>query len=383
MFTKNKLTRSVFYCYLPIIIIFVVIRILSSYGYLKFLGVTGTYLVNAGIQVILMFSIPVFLFSAINKNKIKDTLKFYNFKKISLSAILISIAIGFIVYVLNVYTSSFFSSLLSELGYRSSSSSVLIAGYPFWLFLVNIFVTAVLPAICEETAHRGMLLKGLSPVGRISAIVLSSILFGLLHLNIEQTFYTILIGFLLGYIVSVCDNIYPAIIIHFMNNALSVTMGYSAHHNLGLDYLFDFVNKSMSNNSVIGMLFFITFIGTLVILLRYLIKRLFRETALKNINKLQSELMKEITKENFIKEIDDIFRGIKSSERKDVVMNFQDFHKLYQDKSFDIGNSSNLDKKIMSDYKPYRMDVVTKVLLIASFALTFAVTLLTFIWGVI
>ena len=383
MFTKNKLTRSVFYCYLPIIIIFVVIRILSSYGYLKFLGVTGTYLVNTGIQIILMFSIPVFLFSAINKNKIKDTLKFYNFKKISLSAILISIAIGFIVYVLNVYASSFFSSLLSELGYRSSSSSVLIAGYPFWLFLVNIFVTAVLPAICEETAHRGMLLKGLSPVGRISAIVLSSLLFGLLHLNIEQTFYTILIGLLLGYIVSVCDNIYPAIIIHFMNNALSVTMGYSAHHNLGLDFIFDFVNKSMSNNSVIGMLFFITFIGTLVILLRYLIKRLFRETALKNINKLQSELMKEITKENFIKEIDDIFRGIKSSERKDVVMNFQDFHRLYQNKSIDIGASSELDKKILSDYKPYRMDVVTRVLLIASFVLTFAVTFLTFIWGVI
>ena len=383
MSIKNKLTRRTFYCYFPIIVIFVIIRILSYYGYLNFLGVVGTYLVNAGIQIILMFLIPVFLFSLISKNKVKDTFKFFNYRKISFKAVIISILIGIIVYILNVFVATIFSSFLAELGYKSSSSGIKVNGYPIWLLFVNLLVTAVLPAICEETTHRGMLLKGLSPMGRMWAIVLSSTLFGLLHLNVEQVFYTILIGLLLGYIVSVTDTIYPAMIVHFMNNAISVVMGYSSHHNLGFDYLFTFITENISNSPILGVLFLILFIATLVIALKYLIKLLFRETAMKNIGTLQNEVFKEIARENYLKEMYNILNGTENKSNDKVVMKFEEFDKLYQEKSFNLGHSSFLDKKISSDVRRYRMDFVTRVLLIASFLLSFTVTLLTFLWGIL
>ncbi len=383
MSIKNKLTRNVFYCYLPIIVIFVVIRILSGYGYLSFLGTVGTYLVNAGIQIVLLFSIPVFIFPRLQKIKVKDALKFYNFRKISIRAVLISILIGIIVYILNVFVASFFSSVLTGVGYRSVSGSQTISGYPFWLLLINLLVTAVLPAICEETAHRGMLLKGLSPAGRMWAIVLSSVLFGLLHLNIEQVFYTTIIGFLVGYVASVTDTIYPAMIIHFMNNAISVVMGYSSAHNLGYDALFTFITNNINQNPILGILFLIFFIATLVIVLRYLIKLLFRETALKNIGTLQKELLKEITRESYLKELDDIYNGFEPTEKRNMTVDFETFNKLYQEKSFDLGQSSSLDKKLMSDFRPYKMDAVTKILIAASVLLTFAITFLTFLWGIL
>ena len=98
---------------------------------------------------------------------------------------------------------------------------------------------------------------------------------------------------------------------------------------------------------------------------------------------MQEELFKEITKENYLSELDNIFNGTQNGQKNEVVMKFEDFHKLYQEKSVDLGNSSNLDKKLASDFRAYKMDAVTKILMIASFALTFAVTLLTFIWGIL
>lgn len=366
------------------IVIFVVIRILSGYGYLTFLGTVGTYLVNAGIQILLMFSIPIFLFSRLQKTKIKQTFSFYKFKKISLKAIVISILIGVIVYILNVYVATIFSTFLELVGFRTSKGGgSAVAGYPLWLLFINLFVTAVLPAICEETAHRGMLLRGLSPMGRIWAIVLSSLLFGLLHLNVEQVFYTIVMGLFLGYLASVTDNIYPVMIVHFMNNAISVVMGYSTVHKLGYDFLFTFITENINLNPILGVAFLIFFIATLIIVLRYLIKLLFRETALKNINALQRELFKEIAKDSYLKELNDAYNGVESGDKKEVVMDFDDFHKLYQSKSVDLGQSSDLDKKLMLDPRPYRMDVVTKILLIASVLITFAVTFLTFLWGIL
>ena len=226
---KNKLVRNVLYCYLPIVVLFVVIRALSAFGVFSFLGAQASNVLTIVIQIGLLFSTSIFIFAVTRKSKVSQVFKFYGFRRINWKAILLSIAIGVVVYFLNIIISTFFNSFISMLGYRSAGSGGSDgASYPVWLLFVNIFMTAVLPAICEETAHRGMLLKGLGPLGQKWAIIISSVLFGLLHLNIEQVFYATLIGFLLGYISTICENIYPAIIIHFMNNFLSVFMNFSS-----------------------------------------------------------------------------------------------------------------------------------------------------------
>lgn len=382
MSIKNKLTRNVLWCYLPIIVIFITIKILSAFGLLNFLGIVGNYIVNAFIQIGLLFLIPIFIFSLLQKNKIKDTFNFYGYKKISLKAVIISILIGIIVYVLNVFVASFFSSIISSLGYKPSAS-ITMTSYPIWLLFINIVTTAVLPAICEETTHRGMLLKGFSPMGRFWAIFLSSLLFGLLHLNIEQFFYATLIGLLLGYISTICDTIYPAMIIHFMNNFISVLMGYSQVNNLHFDFLFTWIVENLQLNPILGMLFFITFIATLIIALKYLIRLLFRETTVKNMTKLQDELFKEIAKENYLKELEEIANSGKETKKEDVTISFEEFDKIYQNKSIDLGQSTHLDKNLMRENKPYKYDFVTIILLVSCLILAGGMTLFTLIWGII
>ena len=334
MSIKNKLTRSVLYCYLPIVVLFAVLRMLSTFGVFSFLGKTGSYIINAFIQIGLLFTVSVFLFSFLQKNKIKDTFNFYGYRKMSFKAVLISVLIGIIIYVLNIFVASFFNNILSLFGYKFQSSSIL-KSYPVWLLFVNIFITAVLPAVCEETAHRGMLLKGLSPLGRKKAIIISAILFGLLHMNIEQFFYATIIGVVLGYISTVCETIYPAIIIHFMNNAISVFMGFSQVNNLGFDFLFTWINNSLVNNPVLGFIFMLLFISLLLISLKYLIKLLFKNTSFKRMSKLQEELFKVFAREAYLRELEDMANG-KITQNVGTI-SFEDFDKLYKTKSIDIG----------------------------------------------
>lgn len=380
MSIKNKITKSSFYCYLLIVIVFVAIRMLSEFNVLSFLGPTGKYILNAFIQIGLLFTISVFMFKSLTKSKTKDVFSFYGYKKISWRAVLISIAIGIVVYVLNIFVATFFNTLLSAIGYKFSSSS-LPSSYPVWLLLINLFVTAFLPAVCEETAHRGMLLKSMSCAGKWKAIIISSLLFGLLHLNIEQFFYATLIGLLLGFITTGSDTIYPAMIIHFMNNAISVLMGFSKVRGLGLDAMFTWINYSAANNPVVGMIFVLCLITLLSMLLIWLINKLFKHTIIKNISVIQNELFKEIARKNYIKQLNDVAQGNEVNDN--VPISFEEFDQMYQSKSLALGHTSEIENKMLSDPKPYKMDGITKTLMITAFILTAAVTIFTLIWGIL
>lgn len=378
---KNRLTRNVMICYFPMIVLFVAIRIMSHYKLFSFLGTVGSYILNAAIQILIMFTIPIFLFSALHKRKVRETFSFYGYKKISFKAILIAIIIGIIVYILNVFIASFFSSILQAIGYKKTTEGI-VSNYPIWLLFINLLTTAVLPAICEETAHRGMLLKGFSPIGRFAAIMISSTLFGLMHLNIEQVFYAMAIGLVAGYISVLCDSIYPAMIIHFVNNAIAVLMGFSASRNLGFDFIFTFISNNLQTSPILGILFVFFFIATLVIALIFLVKLLFRETTMKNLGKLQEELFKEIAKEQYLQDLEDTSNGEIKENNGEVKISFEKFDELYKSKTEDLGQTTKLENEVLND-KPYKMDFVTRILLIAGYVLTTAVTICTLIWGLL
>lgn len=378
---KNKTIKNSLICYFLIVVFFVGIRILSYFGLLNFLGKTGEIIANIVIQVGFLFSISLFLFGFLQKSKTKDVLVFYGYKKISWKGILYSVLIGIVVYILNIFVAAFFNSILQSLGYTFSSSSST-GYYPFWLFVVNLIMTAILPAICEETAHRGMLLKSLSGYGYKKAIIISALLFGLLHLNIEQFFYATIIGLYLGYLSILCDTIYPAIIIHFMNNGIGVLMSYATSNNVPLNAMFTWIDYSLINNPIIGLIFVICLIVLLVFALKALTKRLFKETAIKNINRLQIALITQIERERYFNEINEIINDNKTEKNKDII-SFEDFDKMYKEKMIDTGNGGEIDNSLLNEEKNSKSDKVIKILLFLTFLLSGVLTLFTFIWGVL
>lgn len=84
-----------------------------------------------------------------------------------------------------------------------------------------LLATCVAAPILEEILFRGFVLRSLQKFGNVFAILISGILFGLFHGNLEQTIPTALGGIVLAYIAVKSNSIIPCVVAHFFNNALS------------------------------------------------------------------------------------------------------------------------------------------------------------------
>jgi len=95
------------------------------------------------------------------------------------------------------------------------------------LYAINIVVA---PSIFEELLFRGVMLQALRRFGDHFAVVTTSILFALIHGNLLQGPYALLLGLLIGYFVVYTGSLWTGIIIHAVNNFLGVIIEYFADH---------------------------------------------------------------------------------------------------------------------------------------------------------
>lgn len=86
------------------------------------------------------------------------------------------------------------------------------------LHFINMAVAA---ALFEEFLCRGVVLHSLRPFGDNFALIVSSIAFGLMHGNLAQAPYAIVVGLVMGYFVLYTGSLWPAMIAHFINNGMS------------------------------------------------------------------------------------------------------------------------------------------------------------------
>ncbi|MGL4344049.1 MAG: ABC transporter permease subunit/CPBP intramembrane protease [Cellulosilyticaceae bacterium] len=97
-------------------------------------------------------------------------------------------------------------------------------------FLINLILVAVMPAVCEECLFRGFLLTAFSDKGKVvKGIILSSVLFGLMHIDFIRILPTALLGLCFAYIVYTTGSILVAMCMHFLNNGLAVWMMHYEH----------------------------------------------------------------------------------------------------------------------------------------------------------
>lgn len=87
------------------------------------------------------------------------------------------------------------------------------------VYLCYALALSVGPALSEELAFRGLILQGLrSRLGAISAVTLSALLFGIIHLDPLQGLGAFFTGLYLGYLTVRSGSIFPAIVAHGVNN---------------------------------------------------------------------------------------------------------------------------------------------------------------------
>lgn len=97
-----------------------------------------------------------------------------------------------------------------------------------WSFALMILCVGILPAVLEEFALRGVILGALrKKFSDTLAIVISAAMFGLMHGNLQQIPFAALMGIILGYVTVYSNSLIPAVIIHGLNNIMSVIISFA------------------------------------------------------------------------------------------------------------------------------------------------------------
>ena len=120
------------------------------------------------------------------------------------------------------------AQLVSIFDYSAFSSDILwdegAKSEPYELILQFITI-CVVPGFCEEFLFRGSILTNCLPFGRSNAILISALLFGLMHQNAEQILYAFAAGILLGIVYERTGSIWNCTVLHIFNNFMSLIGG--------------------------------------------------------------------------------------------------------------------------------------------------------------
>ncbi|MGM9973339.1 MAG: lysostaphin resistance A-like protein [Clostridiaceae bacterium] len=191
---------------------------------------------------------------------------------------------------------SWFLSYLSNLFFNNDVADLFgsIGIYPYWMLLI---VLAVVPAVCEELAIRGVVLHGYKKEPLLVAAIITGGIFGMLHLNPQQFLYTFILGVLFGYLVRITHSIFSGIIAHFVFNGFQVTVSKLSFRTImrssEVEKLSVSLESTMVGNMIVMGVIAIIF-GFIII---YLLKRLKLSTYETNM-----EIVNSINEEDEIKE---------------------------------------------------------------------------------
>ncbi len=188
--------------------------------------VTGTVLSQLfyGAGYLLSFMLPVaFLRNRLKKKNIICR-PMYLAPKLSPELPLILMAGIAIVFAM----ASVNASIMNIFSYSEFSNDILWGetATPEAYELILQFITmCIVPGVCEEFLFRGAILTNCLPFGRTNAILISSLLFSLMHQNGEQVLYAFAAGIVLGIVYEKTGSIWTCTVLHVLNNFASLAEG--------------------------------------------------------------------------------------------------------------------------------------------------------------
>lgn len=90
--------------------------------------------------------------------------------------------------------------------------------------VLSLFTTAFLPGIVEECIFRGVLYNRMRKANPIKGILLTSLFFGIAHMNFQQFTYAVFLGIIFGFLVEATDSILSSITAHMVFNGTSLVL---------------------------------------------------------------------------------------------------------------------------------------------------------------
>lgn len=163
-----------------------------------------------------MLIVPTFFMLLFSKDKVKDVLSIRKMKWSTFFGVIgFTMAASPLITLVNLVSQLFVENTVA------ASSEQFLSLHP----LLLIFFVGVLAPVCEEVVFRGAIFGGMKKEGNVfKAVLASGILFGLLHMNINQASYAFVIGILLGFLVEATGSIFSSIMFHVLINASNAIM---------------------------------------------------------------------------------------------------------------------------------------------------------------
>ena len=148
--------------------------------------------------------------------------RLFPFEKIGGGMLAVLVTVGITFSLMSNLAATAVTDVFSLFGLQNNGGTILQDGALPSVLLYYLAVS-VMPALAEEFAFRGVIMGSLRGYSEGLALVVSSAAFALMHGNFVQIPFTFCCGLVFGLLVIKSNSLLPAIIVHFLNNGLSVT----------------------------------------------------------------------------------------------------------------------------------------------------------------
>lgn len=157
----------------------------------------------------------VFIYIRICGEKTKQTLRIRpihigSFFLILLLSFTIRPMAGFITQIANLFFQDITSSAITQKVQTN--------------LMLSLFTTALLPGIVEEFLFRGTLYSRMRKANPIKGILLTSLFFGIAHMNFQQFTYAFFLGIVFGLLIEATDSIVSSVTAHIAFNGTSLIL---------------------------------------------------------------------------------------------------------------------------------------------------------------
>lgn len=146
--------------------------------------------------------------------------RLFPFERIGAKTLSMLCVIGLCFSLMSNYVVDLVNNTFGLFGIENSGGNIDAGSEPN--VIVYLLTVAVLPAFVEEFAFRGVIMGSLRPYSEGLAILVSSAAFALMHGNFVQLPFTFCCGLVFAIIDIKTNSLMPSIIVHFLNNGLSV-----------------------------------------------------------------------------------------------------------------------------------------------------------------
>lgn len=225
---RKKIRRCGSFLGLALVLYTVTGLLTAAVAYAVSWAVSGSSVVSGQLETqiittvtyVASFVIPFALYMVLEKMPLRAALPLRRFNgKITLMAIPLSMGVSVAASWLVALVGAFFSAAGMEASAPDFMPPTQTAA--FVLYVINV---TVLPAFLEEFVFRGVILQSLRRFGDAFAVGVSAVIFGLMHMNLVQAPYAVVMGLLFGYLAIRTGSLWTGIILHFINNMITVLL---------------------------------------------------------------------------------------------------------------------------------------------------------------